>query len=158
MANKKTETPEEGKKQSKSEMKNADTSKPTYISTVGRRRSAIARVRLYQAGTGDMTVNGKPFSQYFGGEAARMQYVAPFVITDTENKFNITVKVVGGGPNGQLGAVVHGIARALEELDTDKYRALLKAKGLLTRDSRVRQRRMVGMGGKSRRKRQSPKR
>ena len=73
-------------------------------------------------------------------------------------KYYVTVKVVGGGKKGQLGATVHGIARALAKLDADTLRAPLKKAGLLTRDSRVRERRKVGTGGKARRKKQSPKR
>jgi len=68
------------------------------------------------------------------------------------------VKVVGGGPNGQLEAIIHGIARALSSFDREKYRAVLKKAGFLTRDPRERERRKAGMGGKARRKRQSPKR
>lgn len=129
-----------------------------YILTVGRRKEAVARVRLYPKGTGTISVNNKPAEAYFGGEVSKNLYMTPFTTTNTVGLFDITVKVAGGGPFGQLDAVVHGIARAMVKLDSDKYRSLLKKKGLLTRDSRTRQRRMVGMGGKSRRKKQSPKR
>lgn len=139
--------------------------KKEYIFTVGRRRSAIARVRLYpkglpagRQGTGIITVNGKPVEEYFSSLASKVAYMVPFVVTNTVGKFDVTVKVAGGGPNGQLVAVIHGISRAIEKLDKEKHRLLLKKKGLLTRDSRIRERRKVGMGGKARRKKQSPKR
>lgn len=132
--------------------------KKDYILTVGRRKAAVARVRLYQKGSGSIVVNNKPVEEYFSGLANKVAYLTPFGVTDTEGKFDITVRVIGGGPRGQLGAVIHGIARAMEKLDKEKYRPSLKKKGLLTRDSRIRERRKVGMGGKSRRKKQSPKR
>jgi len=82
----------------------------------------------------------------------------PFKTANAIDKFYFTAKVVGGGKEGQIQAVVHGIARALVKLDSEKFRIPLKKEGLLTRDSRERQRRMVGTGGKARRKKQSPKR
>lgn len=133
-------------------------SKKDYISTVGRRKEAVARVRLYPKGSGTITVNQKPVEEYFHGKANKVLYMMPFTVTDTIGMFDITVKVAGGGMYGQLDAVVHGISRALEKLDKEKHRGLLKKKGLLTRDSRTRERRKVGMGGKARRKKQSPKR
>lgn len=151
MVKKKTEEVQEPKKVTKS-------SKKDYIFTVGRRREAVARVRLYPSGNGSIIVNTKPVEEYFRGEANKVGYMLPFVVTETINKFNTTIKVAGGGPSGQLGAAVHGISRAIEKFDKEKYRALLKKKGLLTRDPRTRERRMVGMGGKARRKKQSPKR
>lgn len=133
-------------------------SKKDYILTVGRRKEAVARVRLYAKGSGSITVNNKPVEEYFRGESSKVAYIMPFTVTNTVDQFDITIKVAGGGHSGQLGAVVHGIARAIEKLDKEKFRALLKKKGLLTRDPRTRERRMVGMGGKARRKKQSPKR
>ena len=146
------------KTEEKPEVKKSKTFKKDYIPTVGRRREAVARVRLYPKGSGAIPVNAKPIEEYFRGEVNKVAYMTPFVITDTVNKLDTTVKVAGGGPSGQLGAVVHGIARAIEKFDKEKYRPLLKKKGLLTRDSRTRERRKVGMGGKARRKKQSPKR
>ena len=143
--------------------------KQEYISTVGRRRESVARVRLYQevkadleiAGEkvkkGDSFVNGKKAADYFKDKISQLQIEEPFKITNTLGKFALTVKVAGGGQKGQLGAIIHGIARALSEIDL-KNRQILKKKGFLTRDPRTRQRRNVGMGGKSRRKKQSPKR
>ena len=132
--------------------------KKDYLLAIGRRRRAVARVRLYKSGSGIITVNSKPAQEYFSTEANKAAYMLPFAVTNTVGKFDVTVKVVGGGAAGQLGAVIHGIARAIESVDSKEYRPALKSKGLLTRDPRVKQRRMVGMGGKSRRRKQSPKR
>lgn len=130
--------------------------KPKIISrAIGRRKSAIASIRLV-SGTGEITVNGKPSAVYFPGLLAQSRYSLPFK-TLTLTKYSASVKVHGGGPSGQLDAVVLGLARALASLKED-YKSTLRTAGLLTRDSRERQRRMVGMGGKSRRKKQSPKR
>lgn len=129
-----------------------------FIFAVGRRREAVARVRLYPKGTGEILVNEKPIASYFSGEVAKRIYEEPLTLTNTLGKCRITIKVVGGGKHGQLEAVVHGIARALNSYNKEKFRPLLKKQGLLTRDARVRQRRMVGTGGKARRKKQSPKR
>jgi small subunit ribosomal protein S9 len=145
--------------------------KKDYIFAVGRRKSSVARVRLYQAvkadlvwgeipvKKGELVVNQKPIAQYFSGEVSRRFYTEPLRITNAhQQNFAFTIKVAGGGPAGQLQAVVAGIAKALTDLDPEKYRPALKKKGFLTRDSRIRERRVVGMGGKSRRKKQSPKR
>ncbi|OGH20093.1 MAG: 30S ribosomal protein S9 [Candidatus Levybacteria bacterium RIFCSPHIGHO2_02_FULL_37_13] len=140
--------------------------KKDYIYTIGRRKESVVRVRLYNNNTswdgvsvnkGDIIVNKKKADEYFGIDAARV-YKEPLVITGTENKFAITVRTQGGGMSGQLSAMVLGIARAINDFDKEKYRKALKKKGFLSRDARVRQRRKVGMGGKSRRKKQSPKR
>ncbi len=128
-----------------------------YIAAVGRRKEAVARVRLY-LGKGKILVEGRPIEEYFPGEAAKIHYLAPFSETKTISKYYATVKVGGGGKNGQLGAVVHGLSRALAEADREKFRPPLKQKGFLTRDARTRERRKVGTGGKARRKKQSPKR
>ena len=122
---------------------------------VGRRKQAIASVRLI-SGSGEISVNDKPVSVYFPGMIAKTKYQLPFSLLSLQ-KYSATVKVHGGGPNGQLDALVLGLARSLAALKTD-YRSALRTAGRLTRDSRKRQRRMVGMGGKSRRKKQSPKR
>ena len=144
--------------------------KKDYIHAVGRRREAIARVRLYpdvkeEVRWGDMVlekgkiyVNQKPVEQYFSSNADKVTYNAPLQAANSLNSFTITAKVVGGGKHGQLEALVHGIARALVAYDADTYRVSLKKKGFLTRDARAKERRKVGMGGKSRREKQSPKR
>ena len=131
--------------------------KPKFISTVGRRREAVARIRLYE-GKGESLVNEKPIGEYFPGETAKLLYLAPFVTTDTVGKFYATIRVEGGGIKGQLVALAHGLSRALALVNREKFRPLLKKSGFLTRDARTRERRKVGMGGKARRKRQSPKR
>jgi small subunit ribosomal protein S9 len=143
--------------------------KKEYFFAVGRRRSAVARVRLYDAvpeGTmwesnavvkGEMLVNAKPVSAYFASEVMRYEYSEPLRVVNAQNKYAITVRVVGGGPAGQLDATVAGISNALAKLDPE-YRKILKQKGFLTRDSRIRERRKVGTGGKARRAKQSPKR
>lgn len=125
-------------------------------SAIGRRKEAIASVRL-MAGSGEITVNGKPISQYFHGLVAASRYLAPFKVAGVEGKYTASVKVHGGGPNGQLDALVLGLSRCLVSHKA-AHKSALRAASLMTRDPRARQRRMVGMGGKSRRKKQSPKR
>lgn len=143
--------------------------KKNYQIAVGRRKGAIARLRLYEnlkeillideqtVKKGDVFVNGKKIEDYFKGSTAKATYEEPFRITNTLGKYTITVKVVGGGHVGQMDAFIHALSRALSSLD-EKNKQILKKKGFLTRDARVRERRKVGMGGKARRKRQSPKR
>lgn len=131
--------------------------KVDYIYAVGRRKSSQARVRLYR-GKGESTVNGMPAGKYFPGQIAEKALAKPFGATETSDKYYFSAKVVGGGKEGQLSALVLSFARALVLASPEKHRPVLRKLNLLTRDSRVRQRRMVGMGGKSRRKRQSPKR
>lgn len=128
-----------------------------YTFAVGRRKSSVARVRLFK-GKGETVVNDTPIGKYFNGPADDKFWNRPFQITATEGKYYATVKVEGGGKKGQLDAVVHGLARVLNEVDKEKFRPPLKKAGLLTRDPRVRERRKVGTGGKARRKKQSPKR
>ncbi|MCL4176227.1 MAG: 30S ribosomal protein S9 [Verrucomicrobia bacterium] len=111
----------------------------------GRRKKAIARVRLAQ-GTGTITINGRAFEQYFPLESYRTQASQPLATTETASKFDVHVNVVGGGPAGQAGAVRHGIARALLAVDP-AYRPALKAEGLLTRDPRSRERKKYGQPG-----------
>lgn len=117
----------------------------------------MARVRVFK-GESENLVNGKVIGVYFPGSVAREAWQKPFKTTDTLGKYYITVKVSGGGKKGQLDAVVLGISRALSLLKPDKHREPLKKAGLLTRDSRIRERRMVGTGGRARRQKQSPKR
>jgi len=132
-------------------------SKQNYIYAVGRRKSASARVRLY-LGKGDTTVNGKLISDYFPGKINQEFWSRPFRLVDALDKYYATVKVVGGGLRGQLDAVVLGISRALAKANKEEFHPILRKAGLLTRDSRVRERRKVGTGGKARREKQSPKR
>lgn len=131
--------------------------KQDYTYASGKRRSASVRVRLFR-GKGESLVNNFPLEKYFPGPISKSHYMKPFVITETWEKYYFSARVVGSGNKGQLDALVHGLARAIANVDPDKFRLPLKKAGLLTRDPRTRQRRMVGMGGKSRRKKQSPKR
>lgn len=130
-----------------------------YVVSIGRRKEAVARVRLYEARDkdGDIIVNGKPADAYFPNASSKPFYLRPFELTGTVGMFTTTVKVVGGGLSGQLAATVHGIARALQKYDP-KHRQVLKKAGLLTRDSRMKERRKAGFAQKARAKKQSPKR
>ncbi|MBI3109748.1 30S ribosomal protein S9 [Candidatus Daviesbacteria bacterium] len=130
---------------------------PSAIYTVGRRKEALAKVRL-MPGQGQVTVNGKSVAEYFPGTILQKQYNRPFEITQTSGKFNISIKVEGGGKAAQLGAIIHGISRALAKLEDKKFRPLLKKAGLLMRDARVKERRKYGHAQKARAKKQSPKR
>lgn len=129
----------------------------TYHQAVGRRKEAIARVRLFP-GKAQMTVNGVPIAQYFKGPIAQKQYQRPFELTKTLGDLTGSIKVVGGGVSSQLDAVVHGISKALNVADKDAHHTVLRGAGLLTRDARVRERRKYGLAQKARAKKQSPKR
>jgi small subunit ribosomal protein S9 len=111
----------------------------------GRRKTSVARVRI-ASGSGKFVVNGRPFENYFPTETLRMVVNQPLVVTSLAGKFDIRVNVSGGGPNGQAGAVRHGIARALIESDI-ALRPALKSEGLLTRDSREKERKKYGQPG-----------
>ncbi len=111
----------------------------------GRRKSAVARVRL-AAGSGKIVVNGRTFENYFPTETLRTVVVQPLTITQTTGKFDVRVNVTGGGPNGQAGAVRHGISRALLKADL-ALRPALKAEGYLTRDPRMKERKKYGQPG-----------
>ncbi len=128
-----------------------------YTWAIGRRKTATARVRLFE-GKGPILINEKPIEEYFPGEVQKSFYTEPFRTTNTLNKYRATIKVEGSGKSGQLGAVVHGLTRALVKANPEHFKSILKTRGFLTRDSRKKQKRMVGMGGKARRKKQSPKR
>ncbi|MDO8488326.1 MAG: 30S ribosomal protein S9 [bacterium] len=131
------------------------TTSKIITTAVGRRKTAIALVRL-ASGDGSITVNGLPAEKYFPGAMSKMHYEKPFKAAEVK-KYSVSAKVLGGGPNGQLDALVLGISRALVKAK-EGFRPLLRKEGLLTRDPRARQRRMVGTGGKARRQKQSPKR
>lgn len=130
--------------------------KINYTYALGRRRAAVATVKVF-AGKLDSTINGMDLEKYFPGESNKINYNRPFVTTDTLGKYYYQAKVIGGGKNGQIEALVLAISRALKKID-DTFRPLLRSANLLTVDSRVRERRMVGTGGKARRQKQSPKR
>ncbi len=142
-----------------------------YYEAVGRRKEAVARVRMYvpgkeksitldgkKIGQGEVFVNNRPLSTFFASEIDRKKCLTPLTLTDNADRFAISIIVAGGGRTGQIEAISHGLSRALVVLDTDTHKKLLKTHGLLTRDSRTRERRKVGMGGKARRAKQSPKR
>ena len=112
----------------------------------GRRKSSVARVRLVP-GNGKITINGRTIDEYFGLETLKLIVRQPLALTNTAAKFDVIVTVEGGGFTGQAGAIRHGIARALLEVDTDAYRADLKAAGYLTRDSRMKERKKYGLKG-----------
>ena len=114
-----------------------------YFQGTGRRKTAIARVRLVP-GEGTVVVNGKPLDEYFGRDGLVERATAAFGVTNTVRKFNAMIKVEGGGVTGQVGAIAHGIARALLQVDTEN-RKLLRAAGLLTRDPRAKERKKPGL-------------
>ena len=111
----------------------------------GRRKTSIARVHL-ATGSGKITVNGRAFDTYFPMETLRATVSQPLTVTGTADKLDVKVNVTGGGPNGQAGAVRHGIARALLQFDAN-LRPSLKAEGLLTRDPRMKERKKYGQPG-----------
>ena len=117
--------------------------KEQYCGT-GRRKSSVARVRLVP-GNGNITINGRTIDEYFGLDTLKLIVRQPLTVTNTTDKFDVLVNVQGGGFTGQAGAIRHGISRALLEVDTDAYRADLKAAGFLTRDSRMKERKKYGL-------------
>ena len=143
-----------------------------YYESVGRRKESVARVRLYivaekggsvpvkskKISAGEIFLNDKKIEESYILKNEQVQYEAPLKMVDSLDRFAVSIKVSGGGKNGQLGAIIHGLARSLCLVDPENYKKTLREAGYLTRDPRTRERRMVGMGGKSRRSRQSPKR
>ena len=109
----------------------------------GRRKTSTARVYLSE-GKGNILVNDIPLEEYFGREVAKILVMQPLVLLDISSKFDVMVKVSGGGSFGQAGAIRHGISRALEKFDPE-YRSSLKSAGYLTRDSRQVERKKVGL-------------
>ena len=119
------------------------TSKVYYYGT-GRRKNAVAAVRLVP-GSGKITINSKDIDEHFGLDTLKLLVRQPLAATETEDKFDVIVKAVGGGISGQAGAIRHGIARALVEADEDNYKSVLKAAGFLTRDARMKERKKPGL-------------
>ncbi len=115
-----------------------------FVAT-GRRKTSVARVRM-ASGSGKITVNGRPFENYFPTDNLRTMVSQPLSATETASKFDVRVNVSGGGPTGQAGAVRHGIARALLVADAN-LRPTLKSQGLLTRDPRMKERKKYGQPG-----------
>lgn len=116
---------------------------PFFYGT-GRRKSSVARVRLYK-GTGKIVINGRSIDEYFGLETLKVIVRQPLVLTETEGKFDIICNVNGGGVAGQAGAIRHGISRALLEFDSEKLKLSLKKAGFLTRDPRMKERKKYGL-------------
>ena len=117
--------------------------KAPYFYGTGRRKSSVARVRLYQ-GTGKITINDRDIDDYFGLETLKLIINQPFGVTETTGKFDIVANVRGGGISGQAGAIRHGVSRALLLAD-ESYRPLLKKSGFLTRDPRMKERKKYGL-------------
>ena len=116
---------------------------PAFYSGTGRRKTAIARVRLLP-GEGEIVVNGRSLDEHFGNAINETEVRMPFRVTNTEGRFNAMVKVEGGGSQGQAGAIRHGIARALLEADPESRLSLRQA-GFLTRDPRMKERKKYGL-------------
>lgn len=140
-----------------------------YIHAVGRRREAVARVRLYtgvskveiggvEIKKGETNVNGKLMNEYFRFKTQAPVYNKFLLDTGMSDKYIITSKIAGGGNESQLDALILGVARALDKFDSGTFHSILREKGYLTRDPRTRERRKVGNAGKARRKKSSPKR
>ncbi len=119
-------------------------SKNKYTYGTGRRKSSIARVRVYENGTGSITINGRDIDEYFGLDTLKLVVRQPLVATDLTGKVDVVATVTGGGVSGQAGAVRHGIARALLGINAE-FRTVLKAAGLLTRDPRMKERKKYGL-------------
>ena len=119
-------------------------SKRQYQYGTGRRKSSIARVRVYENGTGSIIINGRDIDDYFGLDTLKMVVRQPLVSTDLLGKVDVVVNVCGGGVTGQAGAIRHGISRALLGVNAE-YRATLKAAGFLTRDPRMKERKKYGL-------------
>lgn len=129
----------------------------TYIEGIGRRKVATARVRLFSS-AGNFVVNGMLAKDYFSSiNNSTKLFSLPLEVTGTKDVVGVSAKVSGSGIKAQLDAVVHGLARALDKQNPE-FHTLLKQAGLLTRDDRMKETRKIGMGGKARRARQSPRR
>lgn len=131
--------------------------KQDFIHAKGRRKSSSARIRLYK-GKGQNIVNGIAIEEYFPGKVFEILWLQPFTATLTQDKYFVTSVIVGGGKKSQLDAFILGLSKALSLVEKGKFRTVLKKLGLLTRDSRIRERRKIGTGGKARREKQKPKR
>ncbi len=119
-------------------------SKKQYQYGTGRRKSSVARVRVYEGGTGSIIINGRDIDDYFGLETLKLLVRQPMVATNNLGKLDVVCTVSGGGVTGQAGAIRHGVARALLKVDPEN-RTALKAAGLLTRDPRMKERKKYGL-------------
>lgn len=116
----------------------------TYFYGTGRRKNAVACVRIYP-GEGRIIINGKDLDDYFGMDSLKLIVRQPLIATGTENRFDMICKVTGGGLSGQAGAIRHGLARALVQADEEAFRPILKKEGFLTRDARMKERKKYGL-------------
>ena len=119
-------------------------SKKPYMYGTGRRKSSVARVHLFTEGTGKITINGRDIDDYFGLDTLKLIVRQPLVTLGLTDKVDIEATVAGGGVSGQAGAIRHGVARALLQVD-EANRAALKAAGFLTRDPRMKERKKYGL-------------
>src|SRR3954464_11443734 len=117
---------------------------PAFYSGTGRRKTAIARVRLLP-GEGEIVINGGTLEEHFGNAVNESEVRMPFRVTGTEGRFNVMTKAEGGGATGQAGAIRHGTPRRLLELDPEANRLPLRQAGLLTRDPRMKERKKYGL-------------
>ena len=117
-----------------------------YFYGTGRRKSSVARVRVYENGTGKITINDRDIDDYFGLETLQLIVRQPLTLTGTTDKLDIVCRVGGGGVTGQAGAIRHGLSRALLQYD-ENLRATLKKAGFLTRDPRMKERKKYGLKG-----------
>ena len=117
---------------------------PAFYSGTGRRKTAIARVRLLP-GEGEIVVNGRSLGEHFGNAVNEQEVRMPFRVTGSEGRWNVLIKVEGGGVTGQAGAIRHGIARALLQMDPEANRLPLRQAGFLTRDPRMKERKKYGL-------------
>jgi small subunit ribosomal protein S9 len=131
--------------------------KTNFIRGLGRRRTAIARARVFE-GKEEIVVNHKPISTYWPNRLLASQYLEPFRVTNTLDKYTAEVLIAGGGVKGQINAFIHAVSKALSTINPEKFRPILKKNGFLTRDPRMKETRKVGQAGKARLKKQSPKR
>ena len=120
------------------------TPKKPYFYGTGRRKSSVARVHVYPNGSGKITVNGRTIDNYFGLDTLKLIVRQPLVTTDMLDKVDIEATVIGGGVTGQAGAIRHGSARALLNVN-EEFRAALKKEGFLTRDPRMKERKKYGL-------------
>ena len=118
--------------------------KTPFFYGTGRRKSSVARVRLYK-GSGKIIINKRDIDEYFGLETLKVIVRQPLALTENEGTFDIVCNVSGGGVAGQAGAIRHGIARALLECDSEKFRSILKKAGFITRDPRMKERKKYGL-------------
>ena len=119
-------------------------SKRQYQYGTGRRKSSVARVRLYQGGTGAITINGRDIDDYFGLDTLKLIVRQPLALTENLENMDVVCTVTGGGVTGQAGAIRHGVARALLEFNPE-LRPVLKKAGFLTRDPRMKERKKYGL-------------